>query len=387
MLGGAAERHASVHRRRRADAPAGRRARDGLGRAPGRSRSGPAATRTTRSWPRRSRSGRCRCSARCCRATSRSSTRSTAASSTTCGARFPGDDAAASGGCRSSTRRASEYVRMAHLACVGSHAINGVAALHTELLKQTVLSDFHRVAPEKFLNVTNGVTPRRWMALSNPRLSALITRHIGDRWIADLEDELPRLEPLADDAGFQRGVAGGQGRQQARAGRRRSGSAPASRSIPQSLFDIQVKRLHEYKRQHLNVLHLITLYNRLRRGARRRGDAAHGDLRRQGGARLPHGQADHQADQRRRATSSTTTRSVSALPEGRVPAGLQRQEQPAHLSGRRPVGADLHGRQGGVGHRQHEVRHERRADHRHARRRQRRDPRRGRAARTSSCSG
>ena len=90
-------------------------------------------------------------------------------------------------------------VRMAHLASVGSHAINGVAALHTELLKQTVLSDFYRVAPEKFYNVTNGVTPRRWIALSNPNLSALITQKIGDRWLADLETELEHLEPLAVD--------------------------------------------------------------------------------------------------------------------------------------------------------------------------------------------
>jgi Carbohydrate phosphorylase len=87
-----------------------------------------------------------------------------------------------------------KYVRMAHLASVGSHAINGVAALHSELLKRTVLADFHRVAPEKFLNVTNGVTPRRWIALSNPKLSALVTRHIGDKWLADLEHELARLE-------------------------------------------------------------------------------------------------------------------------------------------------------------------------------------------------
>src|SRR5262249_20605873 len=86
-----------------------------------------------------------------------------------------------------------KYVRMAHLASVGSHAINGVAALHTELLKRTVLSDFYRIAPEKFLNVTNGVTPRRWLALSNPKLSALISRHIGERWVANLEDELERL--------------------------------------------------------------------------------------------------------------------------------------------------------------------------------------------------
>ena len=97
-----------------------------------------------------------------------------------------------------------KFVRMAHLASVGSHAINGVAALHTELLKQTVLGDFYRVAPEKFFNITNGVTPRRWIALSDPKLSVLISRHIGDRWIANLEDELGRLEPLALDIDFQR---------------------------------------------------------------------------------------------------------------------------------------------------------------------------------------
>src|SRR5262245_32723325 len=96
-----------------------------------------------------------------------------------------------------------KYVRMAHLASVGSHAINGVAALHTELLKQTVLSDFYRVAPEKFFNVTNGVTPRRWLALCNPKLSALITRHIGEGWIANLEHELERLGPLAADSDFR----------------------------------------------------------------------------------------------------------------------------------------------------------------------------------------
>ena len=111
-----------------------------------------------------------------------------------------------------------KYIRMAHLASVGSHAINGVAALHTELLKRTVLHDFHRVAPEKFLNVTNGVTPRRWIALSNPKLSALITRHIGDRWLANLEDELRQLEPLAGDPDFQSGLASRQGRQQASSG-------------------------------------------------------------------------------------------------------------------------------------------------------------------------
>src|SRR6201988_4840047 len=117
-------------------------------------------------------------------------------------ARFPGDE--------DRIRRMSligedggKHVRMAHLASVGSHAINGVAALHTELLKRTVLRDFYRLTPEKFFNVTNGVTPRRWIVLSNPELAALITTRIGDAWISNLERELPRLGSFADDRGFQ----------------------------------------------------------------------------------------------------------------------------------------------------------------------------------------
>ena len=158
------------------------------------------------------------------------------------------------------------YVRMANLASVGSHAINGVAALHTQLLKETVLRDFHRAVPEKFVNVTNGVTPRRWMVLSNPKLSALITSRIGDRWVANLEGELQRLEPLATDAGFRNewaAVKNSNKQSLAAFIKQRTGLAVD----PDSLFDIQVKRLHEYKRQHLNVLYLITLYSRLRRGA------------------------------------------------------------------------------------------------------------------------
>src|SRR6266498_776406 len=157
-----------------------------------------------------------------------------------------------------------KFVRMAHLASVGSHAINGVAALHTELLKQTVFCYFYRAAPEKFFNITNGVTPRRWIALSNPKLSVLISRHIGDRWIANLEDELGRLEPLALDIDFQRDwqtVKADNKRALADLIKERTGVVVD----PHSLFDIQVKRLHEYKRQHLNVLYLVTLYNRLRR--------------------------------------------------------------------------------------------------------------------------
>ena len=154
-------------------------------------------------------------------------------------------------------------VRMAHLASVGSHAINGVAALHTTLLKKTVLSDFARVSPEKFFNVTNGVTPRRWLMLSNPALAGLITRHLGERWIVDLEGELARLEPLATDTAVQdewRKIKSGNKHALAAIIRDRTGITVN----PRSLFDIQVKRLHEYKRQHLNVLRVIAAYNRLK---------------------------------------------------------------------------------------------------------------------------
>ena len=159
----------------------------------------------------------------------------------------------------------SGSIRMAHLASAGSHAINGVAALHSELLKETVLRDFHRVSPQKFCNVTNGVTPRRWIALSNPDLAALLTRTIGERWLSDLESELVQLEPFSADAGFQadwRAVKAVNKNRLAALIRQRTGIVVD----PQSLFDIQVKRLHEYKRQHLNVLYLITAYNRIARG-------------------------------------------------------------------------------------------------------------------------
>ena len=155
------------------------------------------------------------------------------------------------------------YVRMAHLACAGSHMINGVAQLHSELLKQTVLRDFAELWPEKFCNVTNGVTPRRFVALSNPGLTRLITSRIGDRWLQDL-NRLRKLEPLADDNEFQK-----QWREVKLANKGRLAALIAERTgikvAPESLFDVQVKRIHEYKRQHLAALHIITLYLRLRR--------------------------------------------------------------------------------------------------------------------------
>jgi starch phosphorylase len=158
--------------------------------------------------------------------------------------------------------RGERYVRMAHLACVGGHAVNGVAELHSELLKQDVLKDFYELWPERFGNKTNGVTPRRWMVLSNPRLAELISRNIGEGWIKNLS-ELKALEPLAEDAGFRsrwREVKRACKRDFAVFARERTGVV----INPDSLFDVQVKRIHEYKRQHLNILHVIALYHRLR---------------------------------------------------------------------------------------------------------------------------
>ncbi len=156
------------------------------------------------------------------------------------------------------------YVRMAHLACVGSHTINGVAELHSELLKQDVLKDFYELWPDKFTNKSNGVTPRRWMVLANPRLSGLITDTIGPGWIKDLS-QLRRLEPLAADAGFRsmwRGIKYSNKRDFADYVQTRTGVI----IDPQSIYDVQVKRIHEYKRQHLNILHVIALYRRLKSG-------------------------------------------------------------------------------------------------------------------------
>jgi len=154
------------------------------------------------------------------------------------------------------------YVRMANLACIGSFAINGVAELHSELLKQTVLHDFYEMYPEKFTNVTNGVTPRRFMVLSNPRLANLITNRIGDGWIKNL-DELRKLEGFIHDGNFRN-----EFRQVKQAVKQELADYIRTNYDieidPNSLFDIQAKRIHEYKRQHLNALYIITLYNRIK---------------------------------------------------------------------------------------------------------------------------
>jgi starch phosphorylase len=175
--------------------------------------------------------------------------------------RFPGDE--------DRVRRMSligedggKNVRMAHLATVGSHAVNGVAALHSELLKESVLKDFYELWPERFSNKTNGVTPRRFLALANPGLRELLDRTVGDGWLTDL-DRLRELEPFVDDATFRaqwRDIKRGNKARLAKYLR----TATGIELNPDWMFDIQVKRIHEYKRQHLSVLHIIALYHRLK---------------------------------------------------------------------------------------------------------------------------
>ena len=176
-------------------------------------------------------------------------------------ARYPDDDERAA---RMSLidEQGERHVRMAHLATVGSHAVNGVAALHSQLLREGVLRDFYEFDRDKFHNITNGVTPRRFIALCNPDLTALITSRIGEGWVRDL-DQLRQLEPLAEDAAFRqawRQVKRDNKTTLARLIEERTGV----KTDPNSLFDVQVKRIHEYKRQHLNILHVVTLYSRLR---------------------------------------------------------------------------------------------------------------------------
>ncbi len=175
-------------------------------------------------------------------------------------AKWPGDDAKKRT-CSLIEEGSYKMVRMANLAVVGSHTVNGVAALHTELLKKTLFPEFDALYPGKFQNKTNGITPRRWLLKANPRLSTLITGKIGDGWARNLDD-LRKLERFANDAGFQREFMQ----------IKRANKVDLAALIkiecgveisPEALFDVQIKRLHEYKRQHLNLLHILALYRRL----------------------------------------------------------------------------------------------------------------------------
>ncbi|MBP5788389.1 MAG: glycogen/starch/alpha-glucan family phosphorylase, partial [Kiritimatiellae bacterium] len=153
-------------------------------------------------------------------------------------------------------------VRMAYLAVVGSHSVNGVAALHSELLTTTLFRDFYEMWPEKFNNKTNGITPRRWLLKANPGLSKLVTEAIGDKWVTNL-DELKRLERCAGDARFLSRLMEVKRANKARLAEliRKELGVEVN---PDSLFDVQIKRLHEYKRQLLNVLNIIHQYFRLK---------------------------------------------------------------------------------------------------------------------------
>jgi starch phosphorylase len=151
---------------------------------------------------------------------------------------------------------------MANLAIVGSHSTNGVAAIHSQLLRTTTVKDLAELFPERFNNKTNGVTPRRWLLMSNPALSRAITQAIGDGWITDLS-QLKRLKPLADDASLCDAFA------KAKHGAKSQFADWIKRTLgetvdPHAIFDCQIKRIHEYKRQLLNALRIVVLYNRLR---------------------------------------------------------------------------------------------------------------------------
>jgi starch phosphorylase len=175
--------------------------------------------------------------------------------------KYPGDDARVT---RVSLieEGVPKKVRMAHLAIVGSHSTNGVAAIHSDLLKKTVVPDFTALFPERFNNKTNGVTQRRFLLLSNPRLAKVITDTIGDGWITDLS-RLEKLKPMAEDKGFRAAV--GQAKRAAKT-RFADWLKKATGQVvdPDTIFDTQIKRIHEYKRQLLNALHAVILYNRLR---------------------------------------------------------------------------------------------------------------------------
>jgi starch phosphorylase len=153
-------------------------------------------------------------------------------------------------------------IRMANLAIVGSHSTNGVAAIHSELLRTTTVKDLAEIFPERFSNKTNGVTPRRWLLLSNPSLSRTITEAIGDGWITDLS-QLRRLQPLAGDSSFQAGFRGAKREAKLKFADWLKSTSGVSVD-PDTIFDSQIKRIHEYKRQLLNALRIVVVYNRLR---------------------------------------------------------------------------------------------------------------------------
>lgn len=179
-------------------------------------------------------------------------------------ARFPGVEARVGrlSLFEGSERTPQHKVRMANLAIVGSHSTNGVSAIHTRLLRENTVRDLAEMFPERFNNKTNGVSPRRWLLLANPPLAKVITKAIGDGWITDL-DQLTRLKPLADDATFRSKVARAKHEMKLRLSAYVKDNAGATID-PESTFDCHIKRIHEYKRQLLNVIRIVIVYNGIR---------------------------------------------------------------------------------------------------------------------------
>ena len=302
--------------------------------------------------------------------------------------RFPGDEGRVQ---RISLieEGASKHVRMANLAIVGSHSTNGVAAIHSKLLRTVTVKDLAEMFPERFSNKTNGVTPRRWLLLANPALASTITAAIGDGWITDLA-QLSKLKPLADDRGFRNDFR--KAKREAKAQFAQWLKATSGQTVdPDTVFDCQVKRIHEYKRQLLNALRIVVLYNRLRADpnlkmpprtfffAGKAAPAYHlakliikfinnlagtidGDPALRGRLQVVFCRVQCVA---RRALIPPATFSA------RVQCVARRAAHP----GQRRVQSDLDGRLRGERHEQHEVHDERGAHHWHARRRHHRDGR------------
>ena len=289
-------------------------------------------------------------------------------------ARFPGDEAR--------VRRMSligeeggKSVRMAHLATVGSHAVNGVAALHSELLKSSVLKDFYELWPQRFSNKTNGVTPRRFRGAGQPGTQRAARPHDRGRLAGRLEDA-SWARVLCRRRRVPPRVARGQARQQgapcrlrALEHRYRAATGLVVRRPGQA--DSRVQASGSQRPAHHHAV------SPAQAEPRPRDSAACVHLRRESRTRLFPGQAHHQADQRRRRNGEQRP-GRQPVPKSGVRAQLQRADRTSDLPGRRSVRADLDRRQGGLGHRQHEVHAQRRVDDRHARRCQRRDSRRGR---------
>ena len=209
-------------------------------------------------------------------------------------AKFPGDEGRVE---RISIveETGGRQIRMANLAIVGSHSTNGVAAIHSRLLRTMTVKDLAEMFPERFSNKTNGVTPRRWLLLSNPPLARVITRAIGDGWVTNL-DQLKKLKPLADDKQFRDAFR--QAKSEAKSQFTDWLKTTTGQVVdPNSIFDCQIKRIHEYKRQLLNALRVVVLYNRLRANPEFDDDAEDVFLCRQGCAGISPGQSYHQVHQ------------------------------------------------------------------------------------------